>query len=81
MALINAAFQIWDTLQALCSYIRGMMASHAILSGSGMMAPGSSAALSAIYMFFLRDLTGMLGGILFAKIQVSAYICVLADFG
>ncbi|MEW5306050.1 MAG: hypothetical protein WDW36_008550 [Sanguina aurantia] len=67
------SFQLWDTLQALCSYIRGMMASHAILTGSGMMTPGSSAATSAIYMFFLRDLTGMLGGILFAKMQGSSF--------
>lgn len=29
-------FQMWDTLQALCSYIRGLLSSQAILKGVGV---------------------------------------------
>ncbi|KAK9855805.1 hypothetical protein WJX84_006945 [Apatococcus fuscideae] len=64
------AFQVWDSIQALSSYIRGMLSSQAILKGVGV---GQQAAtpLSAVFQFFLRDLTGMLGGMLFAFWQGS----------
>ena len=30
------AFQAWDSIQALCSYVRGMICSQAILQGIGV---------------------------------------------
>lgn len=30
------SFQIWDTLQSLCSTVRGMLTSHAIYKGVGV---------------------------------------------
>ncbi|BDA41824.1 RUS1 family protein C16orf58 homolog [Coccomyxa sp. Obi] len=63
-------FQIWDSIQALCSYVRGMICSNAILTGIGV---GKEAAspLVAVFQFFLRDLAGMCGGVLFAFAQGS----------
>lgn len=29
-------FQIWDTIQAVCSYLRGMLCTHAVLTGMGV---------------------------------------------
>lgn len=34
--LLPAGFQAWDTVQALCSYVRGMLSSQAILKGVGV---------------------------------------------
>eukprot|EP00951_Prasinocladus_malaysianus_P050004 scaffold675891_cov60-Prasinocladus_malaysianus.AAC.1 len=31
-----AAFQLWDTGQALCSYVRGMLCQKAIMIGIGV---------------------------------------------
>lgn len=63
-----ARFQLWDSIQAVCSYVRGILTSQAMLAGVGV---GQQAAtpLSAVFQFFLRDLSGMLGGIGFAFFQ------------
>ena len=31
-----ASFQLWDTSQALCSYVRGMLCHKAMLAGIGV---------------------------------------------
>lgn len=65
-----ASFQLWDSIQAVCSYVRGILSSQAMLTGVGV---GQQAAtpLSAVFQFFLRDLSGMLGGVTFAFLQGS----------
>ena len=55
-------------MQALCSYVRGMATHHAILTGVGVGKEGAT-ALSALSAFFVRDLAGMVGGVLFAAAQ------------
>ena len=60
-----APFQFWDTCQALCSYVRGSLTTRALLEGVGVGTVGASSA-SATAQFVLRDMTGMLGGVLFA---------------
>ena len=98
-APVTAAFQVWDSIQALSSYIRGMLSSQAILKGVGVGQQVNSSSflrifctctadgcshclacllqaatpLSAVFQFFLRDLTGMLGGMLFAFWQVCTH--------
>ena len=61
---------VWDSVQGLCSYIRGMLSSQAILRGIGV---GNTSATtgSAVFHFFMRDFSGMLGGVLFAMFQAS----------
>ena len=100
MTFLFAAFQFWDSVQALSSYIRGMFSSQAILKGVGVgsqvcafVRPSdigrmlswrhsdcqqAATPLSAVFQFFLRDLTGMLGGMLFAFWQVRSGRIILA---
>jgi hypothetical protein len=33
---VRAGFQVWDTVQALSSYVRWMLSSHAIMTGMGV---------------------------------------------
>lgn len=55
-------FQAWDTLQAICSYVRGMLCSAAVMRGVGV-GSDQATAYGAVFMFAVRDLTGMLGGL------------------
>lgn len=43
-------FQVWDTLQATCSYIRGLLATKAILIGVGV---GKQVRLFSMYLFLI----------------------------
>ncbi|KAJ7548234.1 hypothetical protein O6H91_07G003500 [Diphasiastrum complanatum] len=63
-------FQIWDTLQGLSTYIRSMLSTQALLSGIGVGA-STATVVGATFQWFLRDFTGMLGGILFTLYQGS----------
>ena len=61
-------FQIWDTLQAVCSYLRGILCTQAVLTGVGVGDSAKTAA-SATVQWVLRDGLGMFGGMLFAWSQ------------
>ncbi|XP_015691025.2 protein root UVB sensitive 3 [Oryza brachyantha] len=63
-------FQMWDTLQALSTYIRAMLSTQALLGAIGV-GEKSATVIGATFQWFLRDLTGMLGGILFTFYQGS----------
>ncbi|XP_068655681.1 protein root UVB sensitive 3 [Aristolochia californica] len=63
-------FQIWDSLQGLSTYIRSMLSTHALLSAIGV-GEKSATVIGATFQWFLRDFTGMLGGILFTFYQGS----------
>uniref|UniRef100_A0A453IN78 Protein root UVB sensitive/RUS domain-containing protein n=1 Tax=Aegilops tauschii subsp. strangulata TaxID=200361 RepID=A0A453IN78_AEGTS len=63
-------FQMWDTLQGLSTYIRAMLSTQALLGAIGV-GEKSATVIGATFQWFLRDLTGMLGGILFAFYQGS----------
>jgi hypothetical protein len=58
-------FQLWDTLQAVCSYLRGILCVQAIMAGVGV-GSAEATAVSAAIQWVLRDGAGMLGGMLFA---------------
>eukprot|EP00668_Euglena_longa_P041605 GGOE01054777.1.p1 GENE.GGOE01054777.1~~GGOE01054777.1.p1 ORF type:complete len:426 (+),score=118.49 GGOE01054777.1:53-1330(+) len=58
-------FQIWDTVQAVCSYLRGILCTQAVLMGVGVGDAAATAA-SATVQWVLRDGLGMFGGMLFA---------------
>ncbi|GJP46950.1 hypothetical protein CLOM_g6189 [Closterium sp. NIES-68] len=64
------AFQTWDTLQGLSTYIRSMLSTQVLLAGLGV-GRASASAISATFQWFVRDFTGMLGGILFAMYKGS----------
>uniref|UniRef100_A0A7N2N552 Protein root UVB sensitive 3 n=1 Tax=Quercus lobata TaxID=97700 RepID=A0A7N2N552_QUELO len=63
-------FQVWDLLQGLSTYIRMMLSTQALLSAIGV-GEKSATVIGATFQWFLRDLTGMLGGILFTFYQGS----------
>jgi len=58
-------FQLWDTIQAACSYLRGILCTQAVLVGVGV-GDASATATSATVQWVLRDGLGMFGGMLFA---------------
>uniref|UniRef100_A0ACD5TV74 Uncharacterized protein n=1 Tax=Avena sativa TaxID=4498 RepID=A0ACD5TV74_AVESA len=63
-------FQMWDTLQGLSTYIRAMLSTQALLGAIGV-GEKSATVIGATFQWFIRDLTGMLGSILFAFYQGS----------
>lgn len=63
-------FQLWDSLQGLSTYIRTMLSTQALLSAIGV-GEKSATVIGATFQWFLRDLTGMLGGVLFTFYQGS----------
>ncbi|KAI8539418.1 hypothetical protein RHMOL_Rhmol09G0181700 [Rhododendron molle] len=65
-----APFQMWDLMQGLSTYIRTMLSTQALLSAIGV-GEKSATVIGATFQWFLRDLTGMLGGILFTFYQGS----------
>ncbi|KAF6165061.1 hypothetical protein GIB67_000645 [Kingdonia uniflora] len=65
------SFQIWDSLQGLSTYIRTMLSTQALLSAIGV-GEKSATVMGATFQWFLRDFSGMLGGILFTFYQGSS---------
>jgi hypothetical protein len=59
------AFQTWDSVQGLCSYLRGVLSTQAILKGFGV-GHESASALAATTQWVYRDGAGMVGGLVFA---------------
>lgn len=59
-------YQKFDTLQALCSYLRNVMCTQAVLSGAGVGSEKASAIAAAI-TWMMRDGFSMIGSILFAS--------------
>uniref|UniRef100_A0A1X7VCD9 Uncharacterized protein n=2 Tax=Amphimedon queenslandica TaxID=400682 RepID=A0A1X7VCD9_AMPQE len=61
-------YQLWDTLQAFCSYITGTLATHAMLKGVGV-GDSSASPVAATLTWILKDGLGMTGRILFAWLR------------
>lgn len=60
-----ARFQFLDSVQATCSYLRGILTIHATLVGAGL-GTDAAGATSATLSWILKDGTGMLGSLLFS---------------
>lgn len=65
-------FQFYDTLQALCSYVRGQLTAKAVLLAAGV-GDAKATALSAASVFVLRDLAGHLSSLLFAGLYSGSF--------
>ncbi|GAB5370158.1 hypothetical protein AAMO2058_001467900 [Amorphochlora amoebiformis] len=61
------AYQSWDTIQALCSYLRGVLATRAWFQGIGVGSAKASAS-AATYNWILKDGCGMIGSLFFASV-------------
>jgi len=60
-------YQTWDTVQASCSYLRGVLSLQALLEGSGV-GNAKASGLAAALQWVLRDGAGMLGGLAFTTV-------------
>jgi hypothetical protein len=58
-------FQVFDTLQASCSYLRNILTTSAMLRGAGV-GKEAAAPLAAAITWVLRDGFGMFGSLLFS---------------
>ncbi|KAJ1432490.1 root UVB sensitive family, partial [Ochromonadaceae sp. CCMP2298] len=67
-----SAFQSWNLLQDFCSYLRGIMATRAILEGMGVGRADATAVQATIQWIF-RDGASMLGGLLFTSLSSSNF--------
>lgn len=63
-------YQLYDAVQGLCSYVRGVFVSHAVLRGLGVGDAGATAA-SATAAWLLRDLCGHATGLAFGAVAGS----------
>lgn len=65
-------YQMWDTVQALCSYVSGMAASQATLQGIGV---GNAAATpaAALMTFLFKDVAGLLTNVVFASVYSRSF--------
>ncbi|KAF4528577.1 hypothetical protein B566_EDAN015725 [Ephemera danica] len=59
-------YQLWDTLQAFCSYLSGTLTTKAIMQGVGV-GDATATPLAATITWVMRDGTGMIGRIVFAS--------------
>ncbi|XP_055339787.1 RUS family member 1-like isoform X2 [Paramacrobiotus metropolitanus] len=61
-------YQVFDTIQAFCSYVNGTIATQSVLTGLGV-GEEASTALAATMTWVLKDGVGMIGRIVFAWAQ------------
>lgn len=63
-----STFQLWNIIQDLCSYLRGIMSTRALLEGMGVGRADTTAVHATIQWVF-RDGASMLGGLLFTAVS------------
>ena len=69
-------FQAADSLQAFCSYVRGILALSSTLEGAGLSSPTTAVPASVaatILTFCLKDGAGLLGGLFFTWALSGAF--------
>ncbi len=65
-------YQLYDTLQGVCSYVRGQLTAKAVLLAAGV-GNANATALSAVSVFVLRDMAGHLASLLFVALYNSSF--------
>ncbi len=72
-------YQLYDGLQGLCSYWRGVVATQAVLTAAGVGNAQISAASAAV-QWALRDGTGMMGGLVFSYVASRYFDTHVKEF-
>lgn len=72
-------YQLYDGLQGLCSYWRGVVSTKAVLEASGV-GDSDATAFSAAIQWALRDGTGMVGGLVFSYACSSYFDTHVKEF-
>lgn len=65
-------YQLYDGLQGLCSYWRGVVSTKAVLQATGV-GDSDATALSAALNWAFRDGTGMVGGLLYSYVASPTF--------
>jgi hypothetical protein len=65
-------YQLYDGLQGLCSYWRGVVSAKAVFEAAGV-GNAEATALSAALSWALRDGTGMIGGLVYSYVASSYF--------
>jgi len=66
------SYQLCDSIQGLCSYLRGVVSTSAVLTAAGVGQEDAN-AMSAAMTWALRDGLGMVGGLLFSYAASSLF--------
>mmetsp|Transcript_30668 Transcript_30668/g.67366 ORF Transcript_30668/g.67366 Transcript_30668/m.67366 type:complete len:284 (+) Transcript_30668:81-932(+) len=66
------AYQVYDSLQGICSYLRGVVSTSAVLMAAGV-GDAEATAMSAAVAWAMRDGLGMIGGLLFSYLASSQF--------
>lgn len=72
-------YQLYDGLQGLCSYWRGVVATQAVLEAAGV-GDAEATAASAALQWALRDGTGMIGGLVFSYMASHKFDIYVKEF-
>jgi hypothetical protein len=72
-------YQFYDSLQGLCSYLRGVVSTSAVLSATGV-GNAQATAMSAAMTWAVRDGLGMIGGLLFSYIASPYFDSYVKEF-
>jgi hypothetical protein len=65
-------YQLYDGLQGLCSYWRGVVSTKAVFQAAGV-GDAKATAMSAALNWAVRDGTGMIGGLLYSYVASSYF--------
>lgn len=66
------AYQFYDSLQGICSYLRGVVSTSAVLMAAGV-GDAEATAMSAAVAWAMRDGVGMIGGLLFSYLASAQF--------
>lgn len=66
-------FQICDSVQAMCSYLRGSLATYATLKGAGMVGTSNDSSLVIIATLMLKDSAGMVASLCFSYLAAHHF--------
>jgi len=72
-------YQFYDSLQGLCSYLRGVVSTSAVLSATGV-GNQHATAMSAAMTWAVRDGLSMIGGLLFSYIASPYFDSYVKEF-
>lgn len=73
------AYQFYDSLQGICSYLRGVVTTSAVLTAAGV-GSAEATAMSAAVSWALRDGAGMIGGLLFSYAASTLFDSHVKEF-
>ena len=72
-------YQIYDSLQGICSYLRGVVSTSAVLTAAGV-GDAEATAMSAAMTWAMRDGMGMMGGLLFSYFASSHFDSAVKEY-